>query len=95
MEGFHLIDDSDDTGIFAGVDASGFADPSSLYELANATMPFGKYSGRYLIDLPESYVLWLKGKGYPSGALGERLRAIEEIKVNGLEGVLRPLISRR
>lgn len=65
-----------------------------LVELANAKMPFGKYAGRYLVDLPETYVLWFKGKGYPAGKLGEQLRAIEEIKTNGLESLLHPLIRR-
>ncbi len=66
----------------------------NLVELANTRMPFGKYSGRYLVDLPETYVLWFKGKGYPSGKLGDQLRAIEEIKTNGLEYLLHPLIRR-
>jgi len=70
------------------------ADERALVELANAKMPFGKYSGRYLVDLPETYVLWFKGKGYPEGKLGEQLRAVEEIKTNGLEHLLRPLIVR-
>lgn len=65
-----------------------------LYELANARMPFGKYAGRYLVHLPETYVLWFKQKGYPSGKLGELLRAMEEIKTNGLEFLLEPLIDR-
>jgi uncharacterized protein (DUF3820 family) len=68
-------------------------DEQALFELANSTMPFGKYAGRHLIDLPEAYVLWFKGKGYPKGKLGDQLRAIEEIKTNGLEGLLRPLIQ--
>jgi len=67
-------------------------DEETLVELANTKMPFGKYSGRYLVDLPEAYVLWFKGKGYPEGKLGLQLRAIEEIKTNGLEALLRPLI---
>lgn len=66
----------------------------ALIELANAKMPFGKYAGRYLVELPEAYVLWFKGKGYPQGKLGDQLRAIEEIKTNGLEDLLRPLIHR-
>ena len=66
----------------------------SLLELANAKMPFGKYSGRYLVDLPETYVLWFKGKGYPEGKLGDQLRAIEEIKTNGLEYLIRPLCGK-
>lgn len=64
----------------------------SLIDLANAKMPFGKYAGRYLVDLPETYVLWFKGQGYPQGKLGDQLRAIEEIKTNGLEALIRPLI---
>lgn len=68
------------------------SDEELLVELANTKMPFGKYAGRYLIDLPETYVLWFKGQGYPKGKLGDQLRSIEEIKTNGLEGLLRPLI---
>ena len=70
------------------------SEEETLVELANTKMPFGKYSGRYLVDLPETYVLWFKGKGYPAGKLGDQLRAIEEIKTNGLEYLLHPLIRR-
>jgi uncharacterized protein (DUF3820 family) len=66
-----------------------------LVELANAKMPFGKYAGRYLVDLPETYVLWFKGKGFPEGKLGRQLAAIQEIQENGLEALIRPLIGRR
>jgi uncharacterized protein len=91
----------EDTGVFGeqifGTDrVSGIAGPdefSDLVELANAKMPFGKYAGRYLVDLPETYVLWFKGKGFPSGKLGIQLRAIQEIQENGLEDILRPLIK--
>jgi len=69
-------------------------DHEALLELANTKMPFGKYAGRYLVDLPETYVLWFKGKGYPQGKLGDQLRAMEEIKTNGLEDLIRPLIRR-
>lgn len=55
-------------------------------------MPFGKYQGRYLVDLPEPYVVWLVGNSLPNGELGRQLLEIYEIKVNGLEGLLRPLI---
>jgi len=68
-------------------------DAAALVVLANARMPFGKYAGSYLVDLPETYILWFKGKGYPKGTLGDQLRAMEEIKTNGLEGLLRPLIQ--
>ncbi len=66
-----------------------------LLELANTKMPFGKYQGRYLIDLPEAYVLWFKSKGFPKGKLGMQMETLLEIKVNGLEGLIRPLIRRK
>ena len=69
-------------------------DQKALLKLAHAKMPFGKYAGRYLVDLPEAYVLWFKGKGYPQGELGEHLRAVEEIKTNGLEALVRELRDR-
>lgn len=62
-----------------------------LIELANTKMPFGKYSGRYLIDLPEAYVLWFKEKGFPKGKLGLLMESLYEIKLNGLEQLIRPL----
>jgi len=70
------------------------ADSKVLIKLANMKMPFGKYAGRYLVDLPENYVLWFKQKGFPKGELGEQMAAICEIKVNGLESLLRPLRGR-
>ena len=57
-------------------------------------MPFGKYRGHLLFELPEAYVLWFRGQGYPSGELGVMLASIYEIKANGLEGLLRPLVRR-
>lgn len=57
-------------------------------------MPFGKYQGYYLVDLPEYYIVWYKNKGFPAGKLGEQLATIYEIKVNGLENLIRPLIRR-
>jgi hypothetical protein len=56
-------------------------------------MPFGKYAGRHLIDLPEAYIVWFKQKGYPAGALGRQLEAVLELKMNGLEYLVRPLIN--
>lgn len=66
-------------------------DRTSLLELAEMRMPFGKYSGRLLIDLPEPYVVWFAGQGFPPGKLGRMLRTIYEIKVNGLEYLFEPL----
>lgn len=69
-------------------------DPDFLVGLANATMPFGKYEGRLLIDLPEAYVLWFERQGFPEGLLGRRLEALLVIKANGMEAFLRPLIDK-
>jgi len=60
-------------------------DNNAFLKLAQATMPFGKYAGYRLVDLPESYVVWLSRKGFPEGELGEMLSTVYEIKVNGLE----------
>ena len=62
-----------------------------LLKLANTKMPYGKYKGRYLIDLPEYYVVWYKNKGFPKGQLGEMLATVYELKVNGLEELVRKL----
>lgn len=65
--------------------------PEVLLELANTTMPFGRYQGVRLIDLPEPYVVWYHSKCFPNGHLGELLGLLYEIKVNGLEPLLEPL----
>ena len=64
---------------------------SALLELAAARMPFGRYAGTRLIDLPEPYVVWFAQQGFPEGKLGAQLRAVYEIKVNGLEYLFEPL----
>ncbi len=66
-------------------------DYQALLELARMRMPFGKYQGLRLIDLPEPYVVWFARQGFPEGKLGEMLRAVYEIKVNGLEFLFEPL----
>ncbi|MFK7049049.1 MULTISPECIES: DUF3820 family protein [Flavobacterium] len=60
-----------------------------LIKLAHTKMPFGKYEGRYLIDLPEHYIVWYKQKGFPNGLLGQQLDLIYELKLNGLEELVR------
>lgn len=65
----------------------------SLIDIANMRMPFGKYSGRRLIDLPEEYLLWFRKKGFPNGKLGQLLEMTLEIKIEGLESVIAPLKS--
>lgn len=66
-------------------------DESYLLKLARAKMPFGKYAGRSLVNLPEGYVVWFANKGYPEGELGDMLRSVYEIKANGLEYLFEPL----
>ncbi len=63
----------------------------ALLDLAHAQMPYGKYKGRYLIDLPEYYVVWLQNNRLPSGTLGTQLRLVHELQVNGLEDLVRRL----
>ncbi len=60
-------------------------------ELLIMKMPFGKYEGKILCNLPISYLEWFKRKGFPNGKLGMLLNTIYEIKINGLEYLLDPL----
>ena len=65
-----------------------------LEALLTATMPYGRFQGTPLLDLPEPYVVWFKQQGFPDGRLGEQLAAVYEIKVYGLEAMLAPLRQR-
>lgn len=63
-----------------------------LIEIANTIMPFGKYQGRALIDLPEEYLLWFARKGeFPKGNLGELMALTLLVKTEGLEQLVKPL----
>jgi uncharacterized protein (DUF3820 family) len=66
-------------------------DQNDLLQLAQTGMPFGKYQGWLLIDLPEPYLLWFADNGFPEGRLGQLLALTLEIKINGLEYLLKPL----
>ena len=66
-------------------------DPEILLELTRMRMPFGKYQGRILCDLPENYLVWYYQKGFPSGKLGTLLSVLYEIKLNGLTYLLKPI----
>lgn len=65
--------------------------PQLLQDLVTMQMPFGKYKGRILCDLPESYLIWFQKEGFPPGKLGEMIATLYEIKLNGLEYLLQPL----
>ena len=69
--------------------------PELLIELVEMRMPFGKYKGTLLCDLPVSYLEWFQREGFPKGKMGMLLGTIYEIKSNGLEKLLDPLKRRR
>ena len=60
-------------------------DKQFLIDLAKTKMPYGKFKGRFLIDLPEHYIVWYNAKGFPKGKLGMQLGLVYELKLNGLE----------
>ncbi|MDG1427355.1 MAG: DUF3820 family protein [Crocinitomicaceae bacterium] len=68
--------------------------PHELEQLANMRMPFGKYKGVLLVKLPEFYLVWYKNKGFPQGKLGRQMELMLEIKVNGLENLIYPLVRK-
>ena len=65
--------------------------PQILVELVRMHMPFGKYKGRILCDLPETYLVWFHQKGFPPGKIGILLSTLYEIKLNGLEYLFKPM----
>jgi uncharacterized protein (DUF3820 family) len=69
-------------------------DEHQLEKLANAVMPYGKYQGKLLVFLPEYYLVWMKQNGFPKGTLGQQLALMYEIKLNGLEHLIKPLIKK-
>lgn len=65
--------------------------PSLLLDLVKTKMPYGKYKGWAISSLPEPYLVWYQSKGFPAGKLGMLLATMYEIKLNGLEYLLKPL----
>lgn len=65
-----------------------------LQKLVTVRMPYGKYQGRLLADLPGAYLAWFARKGFPSGELGRLLALMLEIDHNGLSRLLQPLRGR-
>ena len=66
-------------------------DKQFLIDTANMRMPFGKYKGTYLIELPEHYIVWYRNKGFPKGKLGDMMALTYELQLNGLEDILRKI----
>ena len=62
-----------------------------LLQLVSMEMPFGKYKGRLLCDVPEHYLVWYRQKGFPKGNLGVLMETLYEIKLNGLDDILHGL----
>jgi len=65
-----------------------------LQKLVNRTMPFGKYQGRLIADLPGDYLNWFARSGFPKGEIGRLLQLMHEIDHNGLSDLLKPLRQR-
>lgn len=68
--------------------------PEQLQLLVTRTMPFGKYEGRLIVDLPGDYLNWFARTGFPKGEIGRLLALMHEIDHNGLSELLRPLRGR-
>ncbi|AOG21983.1 hypothetical protein BSY15_4149 [Acidovorax sp. RAC01] len=66
-------------------------DPDMLQRLVTQPMPYGKYKGTVLADLPGNYLNWFAREGFPKGELGQLLALMHEIDHNGLSELLRPL----
>lgn len=57
-------------------------------------MPFGKYKGVLLLSIPEYYYTWFAQKGFPEGKLGFLMKEMHEIKINGIESILKPFVRK-
>ena len=68
-----------------------FPDKKQLIELLEFKMPFGKYKGWVIMDLPEHYLVWFNQKGFPQGKLGQLMNLAYEIRLNGLESMVRKI----
>ena len=69
--------------------------PEILQEIMVEKMPFGKYKGTVLINLPDFYLEWFHRKGMPPGKLGMQMSTVYEIKLNGLMDLLKPLMHKK
>lgn len=62
-----------------------------LQLLLSTEMPYGKYKGRMIADLPGHYLGWFAREGFPKGQLGALLALMYELDHNALRGLLDPL----
>ncbi|MDO8695862.1 MAG: cytoplasmic protein [Pseudomonadales bacterium RIFCSPLOWO2_12_59_9] len=65
--------------------------PEDLLLLLTRQMPYGKYKGRLIADLPGQYLNWFAREGFPNGEIGQLLQLMQEIDHNGLSELLTPL----
>ena len=65
--------------------------PELLQRLVSREMPYGKYKGRLIADLPGHYLTWFARQGFPAGEIGQLLALMHELDHNGLAGLLEPL----
>ncbi len=65
--------------------------PEHLQQLLTYEMPFGKYKGRVIAELPGHYLNWFAREGFPSGEIGQLLQLMQELDHNGLSSLLDPL----
>jgi len=85
-----MTEQPDDTQDVSNEEGEPALQANQLLKLARYRMPFGKYKGQLLIDLPEPYVVWFAKQGFPKGELGIMLGILYEIKLNGLEYLFKP-----
>ncbi|MEE4243814.1 MAG: DUF3820 family protein [Kangiellaceae bacterium] len=76
------------------MEALPYFNEQELLSAVRQVMPFGKYKGRALLELPEPYLVWFHQEGFPDSKLGQQLALIYEIKVNGLEAMLKTLLAK-
>lgn len=62
-----------------------------IVKIATTKMPFGRYQGTLLVDLPDEYLLWFVDRGFPKGELGLLMAMTLELKVEGLDDIIRPI----
>ena len=70
------------------------ANRQELLEVINYRMPFGKYEGQALLTIPEAYYVWFAKKGFPDNKLGRYMQLMHEIKINGIDRQLYPLLRK-